>query len=63
MFHLIKNTTVHEHLTIQFRAEIFNLLDRPNFNLPDSFVGSPSFGRILAAGTPRRVQFGLKLIF
>src|SRR5207253_10540207 len=33
--------------TTLFRSEIFNLLDRANFNLPDSFLGSPSFGRIL----------------
>ena len=59
----IKNTLLRESLTLQFRAEIFNLLNRANFSLPDSFVGSPSFGHILAAGTPRRVQFGLKLIF
>ena len=60
---LIKNTMIREGLTLQFRAEIFNLLDRANFNLPDSFLGSPSFGRILSAGTPRRTQFGLKLLF
>jgi hypothetical protein len=59
----IKNTTIRESVTLQFRAEIFNLLDRANFNLPDNFVSSPSFGRILSAGTPRRVQFGLKLLF
>ena len=60
---LIKNTMIREGLMLQFRAEIFNLLDRANFNLPDSFLGSPSFGRILSAGTPRRTQFGLKLLF
>jgi hypothetical protein len=59
----IKNTMIREGLTLQFRAEFFNLLDRPNFNLPDNFLGSPSFGRVLSAGTPRRVQFGLKLLF
>jgi outer membrane receptor protein involved in Fe transport len=59
----IKNTALREGVTLQFRAEFFNLLNRPNFNLPDSFVGSPSFGRILSAADPRRVQFGLKLLF
>jgi hypothetical protein len=59
----IKNTPIREGLTLQFRAEFFNLLDRPNFSLPDNFLGSPSFGRVLSAGTPRRVQFGLKLLF
>jgi len=58
----VKNTPIREGLTLQFRAEFFNLLNRPNFNLPDSFLGSPAFGRVLSAGTPRRVQFGLKLL-
>ena len=60
---LIKNTAIAERATVQFRAEIFNLLDRANFGLPDGFFGSPSFGSILTAGAPRRVQFGLKLLF
>jgi hypothetical protein len=59
----IKNTALRESLTLQFRAEIFNLLDKANFGLPDGYLGSPSFGRLLTAGTPRRVQLGLKLIF
>ena len=60
---VIKNTTIREHTTLQFRAEFFNLLDRANFDLPDNFLGSPTFGRILSAESPRRVQFGLKLLF
>ena len=60
---LIKNTKLREGLSLQFRAEIYNLLDRANFNLPDSFVGSPSFAKVLSAGDPRRTQFGLKLLF
>ena len=60
---VIKNTPIREGLTLQFRAEFFNLLNSPNFFLPESFLGSPAFGRVLAAGTPRRVQFGLKLLF
>ena len=58
----VKNTRIREGFTFQFRAEFFNLLNRPNFNLPDSFLGSPAFGRVLSAGTPRRVQLGLKLL-
>ena len=58
-----KNTKLSENLALQFRAEIFNLLDRANFNLPDMFLGSPSFGRVLSAGEPRRVQLGVKVIF
>ena len=59
----IKNTLVKERLTLQCRSEIFNLLDRPNFRLPVADLGVPGFGRVTSAGTPRRVQFGVKLIF
>ncbi len=59
----IKNLAVGEIVTAQLRAEIFNLFDRGNFELPNAYFGSPSFGRVLAAGAPRRVQIGLKLIF
>jgi hypothetical protein len=59
----IKNTTLREGVALQFRVEVFNLLDHANFDLPNSFFGSPSFGSVLSAGTPRRLQFGLKLLF
>jgi Carboxypeptidase regulatory-like domain/TonB dependent receptor-like, beta-barrel len=60
---LMKNTSVGEHMRVQFRVEAFNLLDRTNFDLPDIYVGSPTFGRIQSAGSPRHVQLGLKLLF
>ncbi|MCI0488149.1 MAG: TonB-dependent receptor [Blastocatellia bacterium] len=60
---LLKNTKIGESLNLQFRAEFFNLFNHPNFSLPDNFLGSPTFGRILSAGSPRRIQFGLKLLF
>jgi hypothetical protein len=60
---LLKDTALGERLRLQLRAEFFNLLNRPNFNLPDNFLGSPSFGRITSAREPRRVQFGAKLLF
>jgi hypothetical protein len=60
---LLKNTSITERVTIQFRAEAFNLLNRANFDLPDNYFGSPSFGSILSAGSPRRLQFGLKFLF
>jgi hypothetical protein len=34
-----------------------------NLDLPDNFVGSPTFGKIQSAESPRRIQFGLKLLF
>lgn len=60
---LVKNTALTESVNLQFRAEAFNFLNHPNFNLPDNFLGSPTFGRITSARDPRHLQFGLKLLF
>jgi len=60
---LVKNTNMSERLNLQLRAEVFNLFNHPNFNLPDNFLGSPTFGRITSARDPRHVQFGVKLLF
>jgi hypothetical protein len=60
---LVKNTALSETLNLQLRAEFFNLFNHPNFNLPDNFLGSPSFGQITSAREPRHIQFGVKLLF
>jgi len=60
---LLREFPVAEGTALQFRAEAFNLLNRANFELPDIFYGSPTFGRISSAKSPRRIQFGLKLLF
>jgi hypothetical protein len=39
------------------------VFNRVNLNLPDNFLGSPTFGRILSAGAPRRIQIGAKLLY
>lgn len=60
---LVKNTFLREGLNLQLRFEAFNLFNHPNFNLPDNFLGSPTFGQILSAQSPRHIQLGAKLIF
>jgi hypothetical protein len=62
-FSMVKNTAVTERLNIQFRTEFFNLLNHTNFNLPDNFLGSPTFGQVVSAQDPRRIQFALKFLF
>jgi hypothetical protein len=48
---------------LDLRAEVFNVTNRVNYDLPDSFFGSPTFGKILSAGSPRRFQFGIRTTF
>jgi hypothetical protein len=68
-FSTLKETSIHERLSLQFRAEIFNLLNRANFNTPNLIVFTPSgvsgtAGAITSTSTTsRQVQFGLKLIW
>jgi hypothetical protein len=48
---------------LQARFEVFNLLNTANFDQPDAFLGSPTFGQILSAGSPRRMQLGVRVLF
>lgn len=60
---LVKRIHVGMTGTLELRAEAFNLFDHVNYNLPDAFFGSPTFGRILSAQSPRRIQFGVRAAF
>jgi hypothetical protein len=70
-FSVMKDTHLFERLNLQFRAEIFNLLDRTNLNTPNLIVftsaaGAPSpvAGSFTSTSTfSRQVQFGLKLLW
>jgi hypothetical protein len=68
-FSVLKNTRIRESLNLQFRAEIFNLLNRANFNTPNLIVFTPSgvsgtAGAITSTSTTaRQVQFALKLLW
>ena len=68
-FSTVKDTRLKERLTLQFRAEIFNLLNRANFNTPNLIVFTPSgvsgtAGAITSTSTTaRQVQFALKLLW
>jgi hypothetical protein len=61
-----KTVPIHERLSLQFRAEFYNLTNTPNFGQPDSGLGDAAFGQISstrANANPRQTQFALKLLF
>ncbi len=60
---VIKHVRFGGRTRLQLRAEAFNLFDRANLGLPDNFFGSPTFGQVLTADAPRRVQFGARFLF
>jgi hypothetical protein len=60
---LVKRTAIRETLSMDFRAEIFNLTNTPPLGAPNVTDGSAAFGTITSAGDPRVVQLALKLNF
>ncbi len=68
-FSAVKDTAIHERLNLEVRAEIFNILDRANFNTPNLIVFTPTgvsgtAGAISSTSTTaRQVQFGAKLLW
>jgi len=65
-----KNTKITERFNLQFRAELFDLFNHPNFGNPVLTTTSAAFGQIQSTrfptgdfGSSRQVQFALKLQF
>ena len=46
---------------LEFRAEIFNLLNHTNFGIPDGNISNPTAGMITTADAARSMQFGFRL--
>jgi hypothetical protein len=74
-FSVFKVFPIHEDVRLQFRTEMFNLLNTPTFSNPNSSVNYDSNGvgeytgsagaisSTTAAASPRQIQFALKLLF
>lgn len=71
---LLKDTLIKEGMTLEFRAEVFNLFNHAQFNLPDgNITDTPAvnpdtgrlqgFGTITSARDPRIMQLSLKFLF
>ena len=74
-FALKKDTRLAEDVSLQFRAEFFNIFNHPNFRVPSgsnrrafssrrNTSPNSNFSRItLTDNDARQVQFALKLLF
>jgi hypothetical protein len=72
-FSLLRNFRLRESTSLEFRAEMFNITNRPNFDIPQRDLSSASFGQIFntlqpeaglasgGPGEPRELQLALRL--
>jgi len=70
-----KRILLTEAARIEFRSEFFNIFNHPQYGLPQTTFSLPGFGSIaqtvntttpvspVGAGTPREIQFALKVVF
>jgi len=69
-FSVLKDTKITERLNLQFRTEMYDLFNHPNFGNPVLTATSSSFGNIQSTrfptgdfGSSRQIIFALKLQF
>jgi hypothetical protein len=63
-FSLFKKFRVHEGQELEFRFEMFNMFNHPNFANPSGDISAPStFGQSFGAFAAREMQFALKYVF
>lgn len=63
---VLKDFALGERMTLQFRGEMMNFINNPNFNLPNLSRGAPAFGTInslIDTNQARITQFGLHFKF
>ena len=70
-----KSVALGERMHLEFRSEFFNIFNHPQYGLPQSTFAVPGFGSItqtvntttpvspIGSGTPREIQFALRVAF
>ncbi len=60
----VKKTKLTERLTFEFRAEMFNIFNHPNFMIgPAPNINSTGFGSLTSTFTSREIQFNGRISF
>jgi hypothetical protein len=67
---ILKTTKITEHASWEFRGELFNFVNHPNFSNPGSTINGFDFGssfstigNLIGLGTSRQIQLSSKIVF
>ena len=65
---IIRKIKITERASLQLRADVFNIFNHPNFDVPDRVFDSPTFGSLISANAygnrpPRQTQLGVRYSF
>ena len=65
---IYKSTPLTERTALEFRFELYNMWNTPHLQRPNRSVGVAAFGQLTAqpdigSGSPRSIQFGMKLLW
>lgn len=60
---LSRTLTLGGGVSLEGIVDVFNVLNRANYQVPNNIYGPPTFGRPTAVNDPRQFQLGLRLIF
>jgi hypothetical protein len=58
-----KNFRIRERYRMEFRGEMYNFTNTPNFNMPNGVLNNVNAGTIASARPPRVVQVGIKIVY
>ena len=62
-FMLARSFRLAESVRLQFRGELFNALNTPNYDIVGRILNNPQFGVVQSQLRPRQIQLGLRLAF
>jgi hypothetical protein len=62
-FSVVKTFNLAEEKRLEFRTEIFNLVNHTNYLTVGNVINTPSFGQLTSSADPREIQFALKVLF
>ena len=60
---LSRRFNLRERWKLEFRADVFNIMNHGNWNNPTTTITSGTFGQVVSFGSPRLIQMAMKVYF